>query len=363
MTIIEEPTVTTDAVSPDDLHGGRRNLLRLAGAAAAGVAVATVSRTGSASAANGDPITIGSAANLGTNPTALLGSTFTVIAPSAGLYALSGANTSPSPTSVGVFGSTGGGAGVVGQNTSFTAPTVFDGTGVAGYGDAYGVEGYSQDGVGVRGESIDQTGVDAISANYIDLRCTGTGRMWLTEHVTAGPPTSGSYFAGEVIRDGFGNFFVCVTGTGSGPGSWRRIGGPATAGQFHAIDPFRAYDSRRSGYPVNGPLAISTSRVINVKDARNDAGGVTTANVIPVGATAVSYNITVIDPTSPRGFLAVAPGDAASTTVASVNWFGVGQTIGNASVVKLDASRQVKVFAGGQPGSAGFAIDVVGYYA
>jgi hypothetical protein len=360
MTIIEEPQ--SDIESTDEVAAsGRRNLLRLAGAAAAGVAVATVSKSGSASAANGDPIMIGSVTNTGTNPTALLGSTLTVLAPA--LYALSGGNTSADPGAIGVLGTTGGGAGVVGQNVSFAAPTVIDGTGVAGWGDTYGVEGYSEDGVGVRGQSNLNAGIDAISNSYIDLRCTGTGRMWLTDHTPAGPPTTGFYFAGEMIRDEGGNFFVCVTGDGSGPGSWRRIGGPATAGQFHAIDPFRAYDSRRSGYPVNGPLTIGTNRVISVKDARDDAGAVTAANVIPVGATAVSYNITVIDPTSARGFLAVAPGNAASTTVASVNWFGTGQTIGNASVVKLDSSRQVKVFAGGQPGAAGFAIDVVGYYA
>jgi hypothetical protein len=362
MTIIEGPQ--SDIESTDEVAAsGRRNLLRLAGAAAAGVAVATVTKSGSASAADGSNIVIGSTTNTGTNPTALLGSTYTVLAPSAASYALSGGHTSAHPESIGVLGSAVGGVGVLGQNISFTAPGLADGTGVAGWGDSYGVEGYSQSGVGVSGWSSNDAGVDAVSDSYIDLRCFGTGRLWLIDHAPVGPPTTGSYFAGEMIRDENGNFFVCVAGDGSNSGSWRRIGGPATAGQFHAIDPFRAYDSRRSGYPVNGPLTIGTNRVISVKDARDDAGVVTTPNVIPVGATAVSYNITVIDPTSVRGFLAVAPGNASSTSVASVNWFGTGQTIGNASVVKLDSNRQVKVFAGGQPGAAGFAIDVVGYYA
>jgi hypothetical protein len=361
---------------------GRRRLLRLAGAAAAGAAIGALGDRSSVRAANNDPILI-ARVNQGSDVTYLFDSPFYADGHFSSYPVLRGSNTSATATAIGVLGESLGSAGVAGRSATGDAPAFLGRTGVDGWGGAYGAVGRSSVGVGVLGESTDgggvvgrsstaagvtgvsssSAGVEAYSTSSIDLRCTGSGRMWMAAHTSSGAPTVGGHSAGEVIRDDQGNFFVCVAGDGTTAGSWRRIGGPATAGQFHAVDPFRAYDSRRTTYPLSGPLAMDASRVISVKDARDGAGVITEADVIPVGATAVSYNITVINPTSPGGFLAVAPGNAASTAVASVNWFGAGQTIGNASVVRLDGNRQVKVFAGGQPGAAGFAIDVVGYYA
>jgi hypothetical protein len=107
-------------------------------------------------------------------------------------------------------------------------------------------------------------------------------------------------------------------------------------------------------------MARNSSRVISVADAHNSEGAVTTANAIPSGANAVAYNITATGATG-GNFLSVNPGDATDYTASTVN-FASGLDIANASVVKLDSSRQIKVFCGDDVGSAHVIIDIVGYY-
>jgi hypothetical protein len=135
-----------------------------------------------------------------------------------------------------------------------------------------------------------------------------------------------------------------------------RLAFAPAARPFHPIAPARVYDSRHGG----GVLAPNTSRVIAVKDGLDDAGAVATANVVPVGVTAIAYNVTVTGTTGPN-FLSVAPGDAASALASTINFPG-HVDLANASVVGVDANRQVKVFCGDQVGSTHVVIDVVGYY-
>ena len=130
-----------------------------------------------------------------------------------------------------------------------------------------------------------------------------------------------------------------------------------------SIAPQRAYDSRRTSpaYTPNGVLAPNQSRVVSVANGHNAAGAVTLANAVPAGATAVEINLTAADPTE-QNYLAVAPGDAASTATSLLNWnLGVTQ-IANSITVKLDADRKIKVFCGDQAGSTHFIVDVFGYY-
>ena len=158
-----------------------------------------------------------------------------------------------------------------------------------------------------------------------------------------------------------GNLYFCVANgnLGANP-TWRRVTGPTVAGGFVAIAPIRAYDSRKTAYASTGVLAPNSSRVISVADAHNSEGAVTTANAIPSGANAVAYNITATGATG-GNFLSVNPGDATDYTASTVN-FASGLDIANASVVKLDSSRQIKVFCGGDVGSAHVIIDIGGYY-
>jgi hypothetical protein len=125
---------------------------------------------------------------------------------------------------------------------------------------------------------------------------------------------------------------------------------------FVPITPARVYDSR-SG---DGVLSRISSRLVSVKDARNSSGAVTTPDVVPAGATAITFNLTVTGATGPN-FLSVGPGDVVSLATSNIN-FPVSDDRANGGVVKLDANRQVKVFNGDQPGSTHFIIDVTGYY-
>lgn len=168
---------------------------------------------------------------------------------------------------------------------------------------------------------------------------------------------------GDLDVDGDGNLWYCIGfSSGPEPGTWQKLGGPSVAGGFHAIAPIRVFDSRKAAYSPNGLRAPNTSFVASVSDSRDvNTGAVLTSGVVPAGASAVAYNVTVAGTTGPN-FLSVAPGDAVAFTASSLNWTTAGQSIANAAISKLDSDRQLKVFMGGNAGSAHVIIDVQGYW-
>ncbi len=137
-----------------------------------------------------------------------------------------------------------------------------------------------------------------------------------------------------------------------------RAGGDGAT--FYPIDPIRAYDGRIPSYTNSGILAPNTSKLISVEDGHDDAGVVTFEDVVPPGATAVTYNATIAGPTGPN-FIAVTPGDATGFTASAVNFDGTTD-VANAGTVTLDADRQVRIWAGDQAGSMFVIIDITGYY-
>ncbi len=210
---------------------------------------------------------------------------------------------------------------------------------------SYGVWGIAQDGVGVVGES---------QGTGYDFKANGTGRVNLTSHIAAGAPTSGSYAIGDLIRDDNGDWFVCYDG--GTPGSWRKLGGGTTAGALHVINPTRVYDSRL----FTGPLAAGFNRVVAINNGIDlTTGAVNNPNVVPDGATAIAYNLTVV-PAPGSGYLAVTPGDAADFSASAINWTPTTGSLANGTLVKLDSTRHIKAFARG--GATDFIIDVTGYY-
>lgn len=128
--------------------------------------------------------------------------------------------------------------------------------------------------------------------------------------------------------------------------------GDPAAGRFGALTPVRAYDSEAD---AAGALAPGTNRIITLSTTQNGA-----TPVIPAGATAVAYNLTVVNPSQP-GHLRVMPGDVVSSQSSAINWSAAGERIANGLVVKLDERRRIRVHnASGAP--VRFLIDVVGYY-
>lgn len=330
-------TMETEEAGSEE-GSSRRALLGRGAVVAAVAAVAGVALAKPAAAANGGALLIGTN-NTGSLTTQLAGaSTLRVVdGNSAGAVSIVGQTSISSGIGVyGIDGATSSGIGVKGVSSSSL------GVGVLGQS--------TTDGNGVVGVSAAGTGV--VGSGFYDFVADGKGLVVLNKAGATNPPTGG--LQGTIARDAAANLWYCHTN-----GQWRKLTGASAAGAFHAVEPTRVYDSRAAA-PTPGTLGPNSSRVVSVADGRNNAGIVNVANIVPAGASAVTFNVTVTG-TSGGNFLSVAPGNAASSGASTLNWAG-GYDIANASVVKLDGSRQVKVFMGDQGGSSHFIIDITGYY-
>jgi hypothetical protein len=364
-----EAQVASQAEQREEQRTSRRGMLRLAGAAAVGGLAAAVTAE-PAAAANGDPTLLGVLGNIATLPTGIaVGAAPTVFGLGcyeAGLGALNANLGRPA-----VFGHAIDMAftkGVAGHST------VTGGTGVFGLDtgtDGIGVQGSSTDGTGVHGLSTTSIGVHGVcgggtagvngtSVSGHGVAGVGGGGAFLlaSTNPTAPPGRGTAFIANTLENDSGGNVWHCYeSGT---PGKWRKLSGPATAGAFHAITPTRVYDSRAAA-PTPGLLATGTNRLVSVADGRDNNGTVTTANLVPAGATAVAGNITVTGTTGGFGYLAINPGGNTVEGASTINWFGAGQTIANGVTLTLNTTRQLTVICNGG-GSTHFIIDIAGYY-
>jgi hypothetical protein len=302
----------------------RRGLLRLAGAAVVGGAAAAVSAT--PAAAGTGTMTYGTSMNSGSDETSIT-----------------------SVSQLWTFQAT---------NTSSIAGAAIRGIGTAG---AFGIYGRNDDtsdptAGGVFGGSAGTQGYGVVAGG-------GKAQLFLQSNPNMGPSSTGTqHSVGEIAYDDDTNgLWVCVA-SGS-TGTWRKLGGAATAGSLHVIAPARAYDSRQTSPGPKSTLATGANRLVSVANKYNvSTGALVTSNVVPSGATAIAYNLTVVNTVGTNGFLAV--NDGGNTTVAAsiINWTAPGQTIANSSVVKLNGSRQITVICGGTSTSCNFIIDVLGYY-
>ncbi|MEL6891674.1 MAG: hypothetical protein AAFP84_08765 [Actinomycetota bacterium] len=233
------------------------------------------------------------------------------------------------------------------------ASTGIGGVGLGGVGSGQrgsGVVGVAngQFGSGVAGSATNGVGVVGLGG-AADLLAGASGIVALAEPGTDG---LGSGTRGDLAHDAAGNLWHCFA---DGTGNWLKLAGPATAGAFHPVAAFRVFDSR---FP--SIFATGNSRLVRVADAIDvDTGVVRAPGLAPVGATAVTANLTITG-TSGAGFVAVNPGGDNDVNSSSINSAG-GVTVANAGVFKLDANRGLQVIAGGA-GSAHVLIDITGYY-
>ena len=327
---------SADAVAEDGATS-RRGMLRLAGAAAAGAAVAAVG--GSVSPANADfgsTMVLGNAGSAGTAP--------------GGTAHQSDYQTrydwNPTAGGIGFFFQAGStytngvsnyDCALAGWTTDELAPN-----GVYGYSD---VEG----GVGV---------VGVASTGGIGVRAEGgRANMYLSPWSAAVLDRTDTHGMGELIADVDGKLWYCTAG--GTPGTWVELTAPGS--RYFPITPGRLYDSR--GTAPTGVLASAASRNIalrNRHDINTYASNYT--DYVPAGATALTVNLTV-RATVGAGFLAVNPLGDFTVHAATANWSASGQTINSGVNISLGGDRQVTVIAGGQVGaSAHFIIDVTGYY-
>jgi hypothetical protein len=130
---------------------------------------------------------------------------------------------------------------------------------------------------------------------------------------------------------------------------------------FVAATPVRILDTR-TGVGLSGPLVSAVGRDLQVTGVVPTTDG--SAIVVPVGATAVSLNVTVVDP-SAAGFLAVRPtGTPGAPRTSSLN-FGARAVVPNAVTVALPADGRIQLIydAYGVVGpTTQVLVDVVGYF-
>ncbi len=297
---------------PAPIMNRRRALTTLA-AGAAGAAASTIAFASPAAATDGGTILIGNQTQTAQSPTALIAD---------GSY---------------VGGAVLGGFSVTDDTTpnNNTSAALSCLVGIA-TGPAFTV--------GILGASSASGGVGA--------KLDGPTPLKLADSSGAGAPTPTVGTEG-MFRYTNGDLYFCVDDTSTD--RWRLVTGAASAGTYIPIVPARAYDSRWSA----GPITAGQNRTISIKDKYSQAGVLQQSNVVPTGARAVTYNLTIANTVS-GGYLSLVPGNSVDFSTSTINWAGSGLVLANGSTSKLDTSRQVKVACGS--GTTDFIIDITGYY-
>jgi hypothetical protein len=350
----------------------RRDLLRLAGALAAGAAGTLVLRPVTAAAATNGNMILGQA-NDADAPTKL--SPSAASAPTS-LFEVIGQNppTIPSNPSThtnngnpatitnitvpvllavspfGVFPQSGNPAAAVYPGVApvqgIGGPVV-EGSGISEIHVSEGVDGFAgvdvadtkAVGAGVVGSS--DYGIGVVGSGGTDIAAFGTGyfaQAAITDAngiLTAGPPPQPVYNF-EQARDKDGALWLSTASQVAGE-EWRRMN------TFITINPFRIYDSRPNARPANSTTNIQIAGV----------------NGIPSDAIGVFGNLTVINP-SANGFLTMWPAGQPLAATNSLNYTKGVPALSNHVVSGLGTAGQVSVYVSGN-GSTAFLFDVQGY--
>lgn len=128
-----------------------------------------------------------------------------------------------------------------------------------------------------------------------------------------------------------------------------------TSASFHAIAPFRCFDSRQYPTPIRSGFDAG------VLGPWMDSSGVTR---LPVDAPAVTYTLTVTE-TAGSGFVSLYPYGTEFPGVSSINWSASGVTVANNGTVRTGEGwgfgRHVRVLVAGG-GSTHLILDITGYY-
>lgn len=117
-----------------------------------------------------------------------------------------------------------------------------------------------------------------------------------------------------------------------------------SASSYSAVTPARILDTRtKTAVAAGGTIDLTVTGVAGV----------------PAGATAVSLNLTVVDPKA-LGYLTVWPAGVTRPVVSNVN-FAANQTVPNLVTVKVGTNGAVRIYNGSTAASQ-VVVDVGGYY-
>jgi hypothetical protein len=141
---------------------------------------------------------------------------------------------------------------------------------------------------------------------------------------------------------------------------------PASSSTFVAVSPVRVLDTRKDVVLWEGPFATGVPHDVKVTGSIPTSAGAQT--VMPVGATGVVLNVTVVNSTA-DGFVSVRPADAVDAPKTSNINFEAGKTVANSITVNLPTSGtdagtfEVWFDSMGVAGAtADILVDVTGYY-
>lgn len=134
--------------------------------------------------------------------------------------------------------------------------------------------------------------------------------------------------------------------------------------QFHSLTPCRLADTRNATGPQGGPILVGQqTRTFPVQNQCN----------VPIGAAAVSVNVTAVGPNGP-GFLTLFPTGGTLPLVSTLNFASGEPALANGAIVPLGTysatapydltiySRIVGPGAGETGGTIHMVLDVTGYF-
>src|ERR1700682_4446321 len=329
----------------------RRDLLKLASAAAVGAAGAIVLRGVPAAAATGDPILMGQTNSTGLTTNIVSGSTN----PSPILQALGQGVTAPTVPvnaanqSIPLIGAIGP-AGILPRvgTSSEDYPGFAPIQGVGGVAIitvngapktvSEGINGYGKGntGIGVSGESDFGYGVIGGSGG-IDLAALGNGRvlqLTLPDSLLTSPPSGPPNFKPndfEQVRDGNGVVWVSQPApNGSPPAAyWRRLN------SMIPMTPVRVVDTRSGLGGVSGMQQAGTTQTWVL------AGG----HGLPTNAVGLVGNLTAAA-YGTAGYLGIFPGGTAWPGNSTVNFSPASYAWANAFIVLFGTGGNVSVYMG-----------------
>lgn len=221
------------------------------------------------------------------------------------------------------------------------------------------------------------TGATAVTGNLTVVNGTATGVVALGPTETVGGDVSTiSFVRGDIRATGV------TMGLGPG-GTLQAVFRSATAGAsvdvifdvtgfftpdtsgatYHAVTPGRVLDSRptTSGHTNIGVAGKFANRVVrNFKVAGVKALGWASA-LVPVGATAVTGNLTVTNATS-RGYVALGPTMTATPSTSTLNVTAGANRANGVTVTITKAGTLGAVWCGTVGSSADLIFDVTGYF-
>jgi hypothetical protein len=124
--------------------------------------------------------------------------------------------------------------------------------------------------------------------------------------------------------------------------------------QYSALTPCRIVDTRNPPGTNGGPR-IGGNAPPRSFQMQGNCG-------VPVGAKAVTINVTIVTPSS-TGFLTLWPSDGAQPTVSTLDWGTSDVALANGAIVPLATNTpDLAAFMGGGTGTTDVLIDVTGYF-